>query len=83
MSWDSVAEEARRRPGTVLNVPVNRGHGEGMDRGAQVVILRCRLLFRDAPLVAGLFLKRDGSGVLRAIPATDLISCEEARKSAG
>jgi hypothetical protein len=82
MSRDSVAEEARGRPGTVLDVSVNRGHGEGMDRDARVVILRCGPLFRDVPSAAGLFLKRDGLGVLGAIPATDLINCEEARKSA-
>jgi hypothetical protein len=82
MSRDSVAEEARGRPGTVFNVPVNRGHGEGMDKGARVVILRCEPLFRDVPLAAGLFLKWNGLGVLGAIPAADLINCEEARKSA-
>jgi hypothetical protein len=46
------------------------------------VILRCGLLFRDVLLAAGLFLKRDGLGVLGAIPAADLIDCEKARKSA-
>jgi hypothetical protein len=83
MSQDLVAEEARGRPGTVFNVPVNRGHSEGMDRGARVVILRCGPLFGDAPSVAGLFLKQDGSGVLGAILAADLIDCEKAWKSAG
>jgi hypothetical protein len=69
MSQDLVAEKARGRPGTVLDVPVNREHGEGTDRGARVVILRCRPLFRDAPSAAGPFLKRDSSSVLGAIPA--------------
>jgi hypothetical protein len=32
MSRDLIAEEARGRPGTVLNVPVNCGHSEETDR---------------------------------------------------
>jgi hypothetical protein len=82
VSRDSVAEEAHERSGTVLNVLVNHGHGEGTDRGARVVIPRCEPLFCDAPLAAGLLPKQDGSGVLEAVLAADLIRCEEARKSA-
>jgi hypothetical protein len=83
VSWGSVTEGARGLSGIILTVPANRGHGEGMARGARVVILKCGPLFRDAPLAVGLFPKRDGSGVLGAISAADLIDCKETRKSAG
>jgi hypothetical protein len=83
VSRDSVAEGARGLSGIILDVPANRGHGEGTARGARVVTLKCGPLFRDAPSAAGLFPKRDGSGVLGAISAADLINCEETRKSAG
>jgi hypothetical protein len=81
VSQDMIAEEAREWPGTVLDVPMNCEHGERTDRGVWVVILRCGLLFLDVPLVTGLFPKRDSLGVLGAVPAADLIKCEEARKS--
>jgi hypothetical protein len=45
------------------------------------MILRCGLLFLDMSLVTGLFPKQNGSGVLEAVLAADLIKCEEARKS--
>jgi hypothetical protein len=83
MSRDLVAEGVRGLSGIILDVPANRGHGEGTARGARVVILKCGPLFRDAPSATRLFPKRDSSGVLGAISAADLIDCEETWKSAG
>jgi hypothetical protein len=78
-----VVEEAHGLPGAVLNVLMNCGHSEETDRSVWMVILRCGPLFLDAPSMVGLYPKRNGSGILGAIPADDLIKCKEARKSAG